>query len=46
MEEGLKKIQKNGDYQWFCNIAERGESTSILDYIIPQADLMVLYLVT
>ena len=26
MEEGLKKIMENGDYNWACNNAERGES--------------------
>ena len=26
MEEGLEKIKENGDYDWSCNNAERGES--------------------
>ena len=27
MDEGLKKIQQNGVYDWFCNIAEKGKCT-------------------
>ena len=28
MEEGLEKIIENGDYDWACNNAERGESAA------------------